>query len=186
MTNVINFISGPGVGKSIMTSLLFARLKIMGYNTEIIPEYAKQLVWTEDFDLLNNQYHVSYYQNKLIRALDGKFEIAVTDGCLLHGLVYNIVNPHNTSDKDKTKKAILDWFHMSNNINIFLERNVDIKYQQEGRLESLEKAIHIDNLLKFQLFDNKIEHKVFRSSEDLIPDMIEYVKNKIVENQKTP
>lgn len=184
MTTVVNFISGPGVGKSIMTSLMFARLKILGYNAEIIPEYAKQLVWTKDFDLLNNQYHVSYYQNKLIRSLDGIVDIIVTDGCLLHGLVYNIINPHNTSDKDKTKKAILDWFHLSHNVNIFLERNIDIKYQQEGRIQGLEEAGHIDNLLKFLLFDNGIDHKVFKSSEEIMPDMIEYIKMK--NNQKNP
>jgi|SaaInlStandDraft_4_1057021.scaffolds.fasta_scaffold64805_1 hypothetical protein len=179
MTSIINFISGPGVGKSVMTSLMFANLKMAGYNAEIIPEYAKQLIWTEDYEILNNQYHVSYYQNKLIRALDNKTDIIVTDGCLLHGLVYNMINPDNTSDKDKTKDAILKWFHESNNINIYLERNPNIDYQQEGRQQTQEQAIHVDNLLKFQLFDNNIEYTSFESSDENIPQMLEYVKSKL-------
>lgn len=175
MTTVINFIAGPGVGKSVMTSLVFARLKMMGYNTEIIPEYAKQLVWTEEFELLNNQYHVSYYQNKLISSLMNKTDIVVTDGCLLHGLVYNMINPDNTSDKDKTKHAILNWFNSFKNINILLERNQELPYQQEGRIQNLEEANHVDNLLKFQLFDNKIKYKPFVSSEENIPQILEYI-----------
>lgn len=171
MTHIINFISGPGVGKSVMTSLTFAKLKMMGLNVEIVPEYAKQLVWTEEFDLLNNQYHVSYYQHKLLKALNNKTDLIVTDGCLLHGLVYNMINPDNTSNKDKTEKAILDWFNESNNINIYLERNPIISYQTEGRIQSETEAIHIDNLLKFQLFNNKIEFKSFISSEDSMMDI---------------
>jgi hypothetical protein len=175
MTTVVNFIAGPGVGKSVMTSLAFAKLKMMGLNAEIIPEYAKQLVWTEEFELLNNQYHVSYYQNKLISSLIGKTDIIVTDGCLLHGLVYNMINPDNTSDKDKTKQAILNWFNGFKNINILLERNPDLVYQQEGRIQNLEEANHVDNLLKFQLFDNKILYKPFRSGEENIPDILQYI-----------
>lgn len=179
MTTVINFIAGPGVGKSVMTSLVFAKLKMMGYNTEIIPEYAKQLVWTEEFELLNNQYHVSYYQNKLISSLMNKTDIVVTDGCLLHGLVYNMINPDNTSDKDKTKHAILNWFNSFKNINILLERNPDLVYQQEGRIQTPDEAIHVDNLLKFQLFDNKIEYQRFKSSEDTVPEILRYIEEKI-------
>lgn len=182
MTTVVNFIAGPGVGKSVMTSLVFAKLKINGHNSEIVPEYAKQLVWTEEFELLNNQYHVSYYQNKLLKALDGKTNMIITDGCLLHGLVYNMINPDNTSDKDKTKKAILDWFNDYKNINIYLERNPNIRYEEAGRMQDLEEAIHVDNLLKYQLFDNNIEYKSFESSEENLPNILKYIESKLAGN----
>jgi len=178
MSYLINFIAGPGVGKSVMTSLIFAKLKMKGYNAEIVPEYAKQLVWTEEFELLNNQYHVSYYQNKLLKSLVGKTDYIVTDGSLVHGLVYNMVNTDNTSDKDKTKSAILEWHNSFKNINIYLERNIKLKYQQEGRIQSLEEATHIDNLIKFQLFDNKLEYKSFLSAEDSVNSIIEYIEEK--------
>lgn len=179
MSYIINFIAGPGVGKSVMTSLLFAKLKISGYNCEIVPEYAKQLVWTEEFELLNNQYHVSYYQNKLLSALLNKTQFIITDGCLLHGLVYNMVNPHNTSDTAKTKVAILNWFKSYSNINIYLERNPHIDYENAGRIQTQDEARHLDNLLKYQLFDNKIDYKSFESNEENIPKIIEYIQSKI-------
>lgn len=178
-STVINFVAGPGVGKSVMTSLIFAKLKISGYNAEIVPEYAKQLVWTEEFELLNNQYHVSYYQNKLLNSLVNKTDLLVTDGCLLHGLVYNIINPFNTSNPDKTKRAILDWFNSFNNITIYLERNPKLDYQCQGRIQDLEEAQHIDNLLKFQLFDNKIDYKSFISDESSTDEILDYIINNL-------
>jgi hypothetical protein len=36
MTKVINFISGPGAGKSLMSALTFAELKMNHYKTEYV------------------------------------------------------------------------------------------------------------------------------------------------------
>jgi hypothetical protein len=59
---IINIIAGPSSGKSTIYSLLYAKLKILGYSCEQVPERAKKLVWAEKFDVLNNQYHVSTKQ----------------------------------------------------------------------------------------------------------------------------
>jgi pantothenate kinase-related protein Tda10 len=40
-TWVVNFISGPGAGKSVMSASIFVQLKLAGYNTEYCQEYAK-------------------------------------------------------------------------------------------------------------------------------------------------
>ena len=55
MTIIINFISGAGAGKSLMSALTFSELKMCHYNAELVQEYAKNLVWQEKFDELNNQ-----------------------------------------------------------------------------------------------------------------------------------
>ena len=46
-TYVINIIGAPGVGKTTISALLFAKLKLRGYICEYVQEYAKKL------DLLN-------------------------------------------------------------------------------------------------------------------------------------
>jgi hypothetical protein len=110
-TKIINFISGPSGGKSLFTSALFIELKLRGYSAEIVPEFAKKLVWEEEFELLNNQYYVSNQQYKLLKAVNGKIPFIITDGSLLHGIVYNKINTENTSNIEKTEKAILNWFN---------------------------------------------------------------------------
>ena len=45
MTIIINMISGPGSGKSVLAAELFVEMKKQGYNVEFLQEYAKKLVW---------------------------------------------------------------------------------------------------------------------------------------------
>ena len=44
MTKIINFLSGPSAGKSLMAALVYAELKSMHYKVEYVQEYAKHLV----------------------------------------------------------------------------------------------------------------------------------------------
>ena len=85
----INIIGPPGVGKSTIAALLFAHLKIRGYVVEYVQEYVKKLVWTRDFDAINNQFYLS---KKTFQTLDqivssGSIRYCISDGPLLHGLV---------------------------------------------------------------------------------------------------
>lgn len=144
---VLNFIAGPSAGKSVLAAQTFAQLKIDGYNVELVPEYAKQLVWTGETDALNNQYHIGLMQYKMIKSLEDSVDIVVTDGSLVHGLAYNILNKDNTSDVSKTRDAILEWLETHENYFFFVERG-NIPYQQDGRLESFSEARDVDSLLK--------------------------------------
>lgn len=155
---IINFVSGPGAGKSVLTAQTFAQLKIDGYNAELVPEYAKQLVWTGETDALNNQYHIGMMQFKMFKALENSVDIAVTDGSLVHGLAYNILNKDNTSDVRKTREAILSWLDAHENLFFFVERG-DIPYQKDGRLESFSEARDVDNMLKVMMNREGIKYR---------------------------
>ena len=49
MSIIVNFISGPGCGKSLMSVLCYAELKMKHLKVEYVPEYAKGLVWSKIF-----------------------------------------------------------------------------------------------------------------------------------------
>jgi hypothetical protein len=155
---VINFISGPGAGKSVLAAQTFAQLKIDGWNVEYVPEYAKWQVWTGECEILNNQYHLGLMQFKMINALKDSVDVVVTDGSLVHGLAYNILNKHNTSDVHKTKEAILSWLEKHENLFFFIERS-DIPYQEDGRLESFSEARDIDSMLKILMNQAGLPYK---------------------------
>lgn len=40
-TLVVNLFGGPGSGKSTGAAYVFARLKMLGYNAELVTEFAK-------------------------------------------------------------------------------------------------------------------------------------------------
>lgn len=57
-TIIINLFGGPGTGKSTLMAQLYAKLKILGYETEMAPEFAKEKVWEESYKTLEDQIYV--------------------------------------------------------------------------------------------------------------------------------
>lgn len=170
-TYVINVIGGPGIGKTTISALLFANLKLAGFVCEYVQEYAKKLVWTKDFDTLNNQYWVSREQYRLLNEINGHVDFIVTDGPLIHGIYYNKYNKNNTSNVDKTEKYILESINRFKNINIVLER-VDREYEVEGRIETKEQAQDIDLILRHILRVNGFTFHSFQANPNQIDKIV--------------
>lgn len=174
-TYVVNIIGGPGVGKTTFSALLFANLKMLGYVCEYVQEYAKKLVWTKDFDTLNNQYYVSKYQFDLLNQINGHVDFIITDGPLVHGLYYNKYNKDNTSNIDKTESFILSSHDKFNNINIVLDR-VDRPYEVDGRIQTEDEAKGIDSVLKHLLEINNVKYISFPAETTKIENMIDMIQ----------
>jgi len=51
---VVNFFAPPGHGKSTFAALVFSKLKMLGVNCELVSEFAKDMVWEEDYVALAN------------------------------------------------------------------------------------------------------------------------------------
>lgn len=178
-TYVVNFIGGPGCGKTTIAATIFSRLKILGHVAEYVQEFAKQLVWTGEFDLLNNQYYVTNHQTKMLSQMNGKVEYIITDGPLVHGLFYNLHNPDNTSNIDKTNRLILSNISKFKNINIFLNRG-EYKYETSGRNQTEAESKDVDVIIKYLLKSNNIDYQEFASdtSDTNISSIIHYVIEK--------
>ena len=178
-TYIINLISGPGSGKTTMAALIFATLKMHGESVEYVQEYAKKLVWMEDYETLNNQYSVSLSQKELFEKIVGKVQYIVTDACLLHGLYYNQHNPDNVSNVDKTKKLIIDSFGQFNNINIFIERG-DFPYETAGRMQTETESREIDKYFRTVLDNLGIEYLAIESDKDNVDEIIDYIRGNTI------
>jgi len=174
-TFIINFIAGPGAGKTTIAALVFAKLKIKGYVCEYVQEYAKTLVWTKEFETLNNQYYVSDKQYNLFSSMVGEVDFIITDGPLVHGLYYNRHNLDNTSNIEKTEQMILDRMSKLNNINIFLKRGGFV-YEKEGRMQTESEALEIDVVIQHFMRKFEIEYEPFDAKPELIDSIVEYVE----------
>lgn len=178
-TKIINFVGGPGSGKTAMCSLLFAELKMKGRCVEYIPEIAKTLVWTKEYDLLNNQHYVSMRQYELLKAVVGKVEYILTDGPLLHGIYYNRHNQDNFCDVVKVENMILKMMNEFDHIYIHVVKG-DFHYEHAGRLQTEEESIIISmeilNILK-SLHQPYIQIK---SGKPALDEILRYIDSREV------
>jgi len=179
-TYVINIIGGPGIGKTTMSALLFARLKMKKYIAEYVQEYAKKLVWLKKYDILNDQYKVSTKQYKVLKSMVSEVDFIITDGPLLHGIYYNRENKSNTSNVEKTEEKIKEYYNSFNNINILLIRG-NYEYEQAGRYHTENQAKQIDIELKKILNQLGLEYLEISAEEKNIDQIIKYIEEYISE-----
>lgn len=178
MTIVVNFVAGCGAGKSLMTALTFSELKMMHLNVELVQEYAKQLVWQNRLDELDNQFSVTKNQYNMIKALQDKVDYIVCDSPLIVGLFYNFYSKTNVSNVEKTRDMILNKMKEFHNVYIFLERNPEYPFSQEGRLQTEIQAKEIDKQMKDLLHEYNIDYLSIISSKDSIKEIVEYIFSK--------
>lgn len=136
MTQVVNLFGGPGCGKSTTAALIFAKLKIMGVNAELVTEHAKELYWEGVLrDYRDRQEEIYAEQKRRIDRLIGKVDVIVTDSPILLSSVYG-----NTTEF--FKGGVISAFNSYNNLNVVLTREVE--FQQEGRNSNEEEAKEFD------------------------------------------
>jgi hypothetical protein len=149
-TKVINIIGGPGSDKSLFSSAIILYLNLHHKTVETIPDYAKSLVWQQNFEVLKNQYFIAQRQYEMLSLLDGQVQYLITECSLPQVLYYNEHYEENICDIAKTRAQILEWYKQHNNVNIMVERG-DKKYVHTGRFQDEEQARSIDRGLRAML-----------------------------------
>jgi hypothetical protein len=146
-TKVINIIGGPGSDKSLYSSAIVLYLNLHHKTVEVIPDYAKSLVWQQNFEVLKNQYFIAQRQYEMINLLDGQVQFLITECSLPQVLYYNEHYEDNICDIAKTRAQILEWYQQHNNVNILVERG-EKRYIRTGRFQDEDQARTIDHGLR--------------------------------------
>ena len=119
--------------------------------TEYVPEYAKELVWDENYEALTNQEAIFEEQAHRINRLIGKVDVIVTDSPVLFSEIYG------QNNSDKFKERIWNEHNSHDNFNLFINRSK--KFEKEGRIHNLDESIEIDNQIKSMLEENLVYYK---------------------------
>lgn len=159
--------AGPGCGKSTTMAHVFAELKWKGIVAEMATEYAKDMVWSNAMEVLQDQVYVFGKQHHRIFRLADKVEVILTDSPFLLSLIYD-------QDKSEALRALaLEKFHKFDNLNFLLQRRKG--YKEEGRLQSEEQAIEKDMEIKAVLEDNDILYRSIAGARTSIPEIVERI-----------
>lgn len=157
---VINLIGGPGSGKSTTMAGVFYYLKKHGVNCEMATEFTKEKVWDEQYRILDEQIYIIGRQHHRIRRLVDKVDIIIMDTTLLSSVIYD------KTDNKTLKDFCLNIFNNFNNMVFFIDRT-NIKYQTEGRVESLEKSQAIDEAYKNLMDECHIPYTIVNNDNAL-------------------
>lgn len=139
MTKVINLFGGAGVGKSTLSSEIFAKLKKKGASVELVTEYAKDLVYDNNNAILDDQFVIFAEQNHRLIRLENKVDYIVTDSPLLLSFIYD------KTDNFTFRRLVTNTFNEYLNINYLLRRTVD--YTPNGRLQTEVEVMEFDQII---------------------------------------
>ena len=97
---------------------------------------------------MEDQVYIFAKQHHKLKVLEDKVDVIVTDCCLLNSLVYG----ERDEDLDR---YILKKFKSYNNLNVLLCRKQE--YVNDGRVESKDEALKLDNVYRQVLINNNID-----------------------------
>lgn len=174
-TLVVNLFGAPGAGKSTGAAYVFSRLKMMGINTELVTEFAKDKVWENSTEVLNNQPYVFGEQSLRISRCCDKVDVVITDSPLLLSILYN----EEKRISDSLNRFVFDVFKLYNNKNYLIYRTKD--FNPIGRLQNKDESDVIHNNIKDLLSNNNIVYEcvdgTINGYEKIINDVLNIVRS---------
>ena len=164
---VINLFAGPGTGKSTSCAQIFAELKQKHVNCEMVREFAKDKVWENSIDVLNDQIYIFGKQQHKMRVLIGNVDVIVTDSPILLSLIYD------KSGNQNFRNLVHDVHKEFTSINFLLER--EKPFNPKGRLQNEEKARLLDIKIKDLLNELNVPFTIKKTNQTEISEISEIV-----------
>lgn len=171
-TKVVNIVGGPGAGKSTITAGVYYELKKKKLNVEISSEYAKDLVYENRMETFKDELYIFSKQAHRLFRLKNKVDYIITDRPLIMSVVYNnYYNPESNDWNKAFSELVFETWKRYDN-KVYLIKRVN-DYIQEGRNESEEQAIELDELFKRKLEEYGIEYQIVNGDESAVEFIVE-------------
>lgn len=166
MKTCVNFLAGPGAGKTTAAASLYAQLKKLGINVEMAPEIAKEFVLEENDVALSYQLMVWANQCYRIYTAYRHADIVITDAPVMLGAIYNEDASPAFID------VVMEQYELFNNINIVVPRQINTSHSMVGRVHSLTESISIDNQIIHLLENYKIPFITYDGDDAALAQLI--------------
>lgn len=161
---VINLYGGPGSGKSTIASGLFYKMKIAGYNVELVTEFARDLINSGSHHMLNDQNWILAHQNDRLSRLKESVDWVITDSPLMLISIYADNVWPDKSYLEIFKLFVKELYYEYHNYNFFIKRP-DLGFSDQGRVHDIEESSVIDSRIKCMLDFYKIPYLSVKANE---------------------
>ena len=174
----VNLFGGAGIGKSTVAAEIFTELKKKGFKTELVGEFAKDLVYQNSTHLLGDQLWVFANQAHRLRNLaKSHVEVAVCDSPLLLSITYQRLGAEPKSFSTLVKEE----FENYKNINYLIPRNDDF-WKKDSRHGDIMRAKIMDGMI-----ERVLESYTYKTIpiEEIKYDVMEVVTNERLSRERT-
>lgn len=174
MTKVVNLISGPGTGKSTLAAELYARMKRMHLNVEMVREVAKEWAYEKRAVGPFEQIAILGEQIKRESSLFNKVDYIITDSPVLLGAFYFDYN-HN---EQFMNQMVQDYYKFAESKGIEFKNYILPRtgsYDPKGRFETEDEAEDIDEGIRLYMSAESYSYDRFggHNHEDAVNKLLE-------------
>ncbi len=172
-TLVVNLIAPPSAGKSTMAANIFAELKWMGIDCELVSEFAKELVWEQRNETFEDELYIFAKQNHRLFRVNGKVDVIITDRPIILSVFYN----NKYGDKSSEfQELVLHEHNKYENLNFYINRKK--AYNPNGRNQTEEES----NQFGLEILNMLYEVGINCEAIDGNKDGVKYIVEQIVKN----
>ena len=174
MIRRINFVGGPGCGKSTNAAKVFAMMK-GEYSVELVTEYVKGWAYeSRQIYPYDQVYFFGKQMNREYTVLEkGRVDTIITDSPLILQIAYAERSGLPKSTIDSMLVILEEYEKTYPGLYIYLNRSGK-DYIDEGRYENLQQAKEMDDIIKGMMNDADIDYlEVKWDKADIMYGLIE-------------
>lgn len=167
---VINLFGPPGSGKSTGAAQVFAALKKLGINAELVTEFAKDKTWEHNATALGCQEYVFGKQSYRLTRCRDAVDVIVTDSPLPLSIIYN----NNPALNEKFNDVVLSVFDTYRNFNYYINR---VKpYNPKGRNQTEAESDALGGPIRNLLENSNITYRMVNGDDEGYQEIINEIK----------
>lgn len=171
---VLNLYSAPGAGKSTGAAYIFSKLKLKGYNVELVTEFAKDKVYEGSKAVFENQAYIfgkQFFRMSRVKDVD----VIITDCPLMLSAFYAEKNNFNYAEE--LKALVKKVSSEQRALNVFVQR--DKPYNPNGRFQSEEESDELCSEITDFLDANNVRYTTCKGNEAGYDELVSIIEQNL-------
>lgn len=165
----IYFVGGPGTGKSLAAYGVMFFLKLLGMSCEFTGEFAKDKIYEGSLrSVLKSQAKIIGEQDYRVARLNGKVDYIISDAPLA-------ISAMHASKEKPLEEAAYYLFEKTDNYIVFIERDENVKFETEGRLEDANDSDKKSKILKDNLIARGYDFVTVKGAIQAVREVAKYI-----------